>query len=456
LTFVHSVVVSHSATGRPNKKPYLFNLLLDRLEEEPNEDTEGRSDARITDPRATGDDGEGNDGEGEPPSETVTVTITSLTDIETAKVAPIEAMVALNGIRSNHSDDHGEALAVARISGGTLVLSPRQFGTTRATLTATITDIGRGAAPTQRTTSKSTFMQTALAGMTLGTARTGRTARKSLGSVNLGTARRGEDAEADWRSEDFAVLDVVLAVIPNLHAHFARYGQIDEATLSHFETVGVPRAPPSTFQERELIATSQMFDSPLRRQPWSRLPGTVLDSIEFYQRIESGESGWGKAVLTVDTSAARAFAWLWCLETYERTADYANTDGPDTFHATLAVRNSHSKLHASLVHIGVGFDPLVVPMQFTWERDELGGFLVAFAPMEGCADTKCVKAMDTLISTNERASTAKRTPSRGLWRILPLAPAVCKVTLVIQGNIGGKLPLPHHSVSFFSSHFFSR
>ena len=218
----------------------------------------------------------------------------------------------------------------------------------------------------------------------------------------------------------------------------------------------------------------------------SLFQGTVTEPVEFYQKIEGNAGAWGKAVATIDASAARVFAYRWCLSSHEHKKNHVEGAGTDDIQKVVRMKDSHTMLYVNLVRFPSPISNRVFAAWFCWRKEPDNSFLVAFGPMEDCAreaedavelfmvkqeerreregkaedgkafirDTEVLKLMvqrkgvrkdsveelDGLIKQDPIASKALRATMRGYWRIMPLAPSVCEVTYLVQGELGGSIP----------------
>ena len=218
----------------------------------------------------------------------------------------------------------------------------------------------------------------------------------------------------------------------------------------------------------------------------SLVQGTVLEPVEFYQKVESDAGAWGKAVATIDASAARVFAVRWCQSSYYAKQIYAEVEGPDTLRKVVQT-SSHSMLLVSLLHLPSPVSNRVFATWFTWRKEPDNALLIAFGPMEGYADQQedgervianimaeqkerreregdtdkayrqdtkdlelmmqqraakkeLLQGLNDQIKQDPTASSAIRGTVRGYWRIKPLGPSVCEVTYIIQAELGGSIP----------------
>jgi hypothetical protein len=286
------------------------------------------------------------------------------------------------------------AMTQANIS-GMITLTPQKFNTLRATITAS----------TEVSTSE----------------------RKTPKSLN----------QPPTEEVGATILNFFLALAPRLHSKYARYDEVDDATLRHFENEVVPGAPPLADHEASLFASSLLYDS----SDFKRIPNTIQEPAEYFERKISGNVSGGKIVLRVDAPASRVFSWLWRVDTYERLIQHHDDEGLAALHETIIIPNSHSMIYSFLITLGFGLDDRVMSTWFAWKRADHGGFLLAFAPTSECPAKQYVDAMDSTIREDEKACKAEKGELRGLWDIEFLAQRVCKVTLVMQGKIGGKIPL---------------
>ena len=108
-----------------------------------------------------------------------------------------------------------------------------------------------------------------------------------------------------------AVIGHLVAMVPALHEHFARYEEVDEATYRDFEA-RVSLAPPLTEAEDELVELSKMYDDQYLtmihrddkavqrstqsiNSSWERVPGTVRDSVSYVRASEGVQGRAGVA-----------------------------------------------------------------------------------------------------------------------------------------------------------------
>jgi len=83
----------------------------------------------------------------------------------------------------------------------------------------------------------------------------------------------------------------------------------------------------------------------------SLIQGTVREPVEFYQKVEGNTGAWGKAVATIDASAARVFADRWCQNSHEHKKNYVEGVGADAIRKVVHMKDSHSMLYVSLVRL---------------------------------------------------------------------------------------------------------
>ena len=220
----------------------------------------------------------------------------------------------------------------------------------------------------------------------------------------------------------------------------------------------------------------------------SLVQGTVREPMEFYQKVEGNAGAWGKVVATIDASAARVFVDSWCQNSHENWKNHVEEAGADALRKVVHVEDSRSMFFVNLLRLPSPVSNRVYATWFTWRKEPDNTFLLAFAPLEGYADQpedgdrvignvvtkqgerreREVKTVETLEKDNEElklmtmrqraakkervqelndmikqdpiASKAIRGTVRGYWRIKPLAPSVCQVTYIVQGELSGSIP----------------
>ena len=220
----------------------------------------------------------------------------------------------------------------------------------------------------------------------------------------------------------------------------------------------------------------------------SLIQGTVLEPLEFYQKIEGNAGAWGKVVATIDASAARVFAERWMLNSYEKNMKHVEKEGLDALYKVVHIPNTHSMLVKNLVRFPSPISNRVFASWLTWRKEADDSFLIAVAPAEDFADEsddaaatadfvakqkerreregkaddagtlkrdieelelmmlqratkkQHVQGLIDLISHDPLASKAICGTVRGLWRFKPLATSVCHVTYVVQAELGGSIP----------------
>jgi hypothetical protein len=258
--------------------------------------------------------------------------------------------------------------------------------------------------------------------------------------ASFGTNPNSPLAESNPRAVD--VIDLLLLAVPSLRAKFSRNDEVDEATLHHFETVEIPSSPPLLTHENELVDTSILYDDQDTNTDWHRTHGTIGGYIDYFQKMASGESGWGKGVSEVDAPAARALGWIWFSLTHERVQEHLEKNG-DLPRKEIEVPGSHSKAMIVVQKLPANLANRVYSTMFTWRQEPDGSFSVGFADTRDCKQfgAAAAEANDFVTERNKDAVAAVRGSSRGIWRIEPRAPGVCRVSLVSQGTVGGSIPL---------------
>jgi hypothetical protein len=421
VSFVHRVASSSKA--RRAKDSVIFSLTL--------EDTGSSGGDDIASGKSSPDDGNIQEQEHVekiadsspspplvPPS---TIVFSSLGTTKEIDAAPQAYMAALNKMR--RPAGRPPPMPCASIS-GSITLEPRLHGTTQVTLSAVIAIKRRGVA-TEVTPDAENPPGLPSASRT----------KTMFGSTVVPAKKEGEDAAA-------ALLDHLLAAVPALHNRFARHDEVDEATLKHFENVTVPTSPPLRVGEMALFDKIKLYDDQgAASSSWSRIPGTVNDSVNCYQKKASGQSSWVKAVADVDVSALRTVSDLWNFMSYERIREHASKNG-NLLRKEIVVPDSHSKIMMAMQKFPGTLDNRVFSALWCWRKEADESFTLAFidsseADQFGCGAAK--RKADDIIGTD--ATKAVRGSTMGFYRVEPLAPSVCKVTFVMQGIIGGSIPL---------------
>ena len=220
----------------------------------------------------------------------------------------------------------------------------------------------------------------------------------------------------------------------------------------------------------------------------SLIQGTVRVPVEFYQKAKGNAGAWGKAVATIDASAARVFADRWCQNSHEHNKRHVEDAGADSFRKMVRIKDSHSLLLVFITRLPNPVSNRVFATWFTWRKEPDNSFLIAFRPMEDYArevddiyavelflteqeerraregkaedgkavlkDNEKLKLMllqkrarkdrvhelNGLIQQHPIASKAIRGTLRGYWRIKPLATSVCQVTFLVRAELGGSIP----------------
>jgi len=181
---------------------------------------------------------------------------------------------------------------------------------------------------------------------------------------------------------------------------------------------------------------------------WQRIPNTVQSTVEYFQKIESDSSAWAKGTTIVDASAAHAFATQWNLSSYARERQHFRRESKGALFQVTNVENSHSMLYANRFSMGLAISSRVFKTWFTWRRDEDGSFVIAYAPLEKfmsavggtSVGSSASATIDCALALDAAAATAVVAKVKGFWRFRPLAPSVCRITYLIQGDLGGSIP----------------
>ncbi|GMI40481.1 hypothetical protein TeGR_g7371, partial [Tetraparma gracilis] len=187
------------------------------------------------------------------------------------------------------------------------------------------------------------------------------------------TTSRDTDANVDpesttSRDEAGVILSFLAAAAPRLHGEFARYEEVDKATLEHFVKHGVEEAPESSEREKALVLR-RLQDDDQDSNSWSRLAGTVREPVSYFKKVDEDSNTWGKAEGVVDTSAPDVLAWLWHSCTHERNLE--------------AVKGGWVELKSTSPFVSLS-------MQYT--EPEEGGSSVALGKAESTLDCSATEA----------------------------------------------------------------
>ncbi len=342
-----------------------------------------------------------------------TYTVTTLDDEELTKTAPPDYAAALRSVANQANG--GKVPTRANIS-GKFVFEPSHIpDTTQVTLTLTASFENTDKVP--RSKKFADFKQGGF--------------QKTFGS---GAAQ----AEVGATS----IINHILAAIPSLHTRFARYDEVDEATLQHFETEIVTNAPALTKNESSFVTRSLTFESPNQRRQWKRMARTILEPVSYFQKVEEGDdSKWGKAFGKIDVSASRVFSWLWNAESNERVLAHVNSLGSAVLRKFIPVPNSHSMFCVFLIPLTGGIDDRLFAIWLTWHIADNGDIIIAFTEAAENKDHQDQHdLLNKIIASDARASKAVRGSTTGLWRIESLAPNVCRVTYIVRAKMNGFIP----------------
>ena len=168
----------------------------------------------------------------------------------------------------------------------------------------------------------------------------------------------------------------------------------------------------------------------------------VLDSVEYFQKPGLAPWGsWGKAVATVDASAARVLSWLWLFNAHNRVQDHVAKNG-DLLRAEVLTESLRTKFGVGLIKFPGALDNRVFANLWTWAQEPDSSFVLALRSLEDYHDQSSAAAKEvlSLLGSDPGAVVATRAFTRGFYRIMPIADRVCQVTLVQQANFGGLLP----------------
>ncbi|GMI35149.1 hypothetical protein TeGR_g2654, partial [Tetraparma gracilis] len=251
----------------------------------------------------------------------------------------------------------------------------------------------------------------------------------------------GAPAEGDVLSYEHAneLLDSFLNLVPVLFAHYDKSSEVDMAELERLSDFFETTTTEPTRNEAAVLNEALAFDE----KPWRRIAGTVREPVEYFQAKATEGSAWGKAFTTVDASAISVVSWLWHFMSYERV-DAHKRDMGDRMRMAVDVPNSHSMFQAAKVKIGPGIDDRIFGAYWTWRKEEDGSFSLVVAPVKAFQEPghpNLAARFEAFLDDHARATRSVRGSIIGSYRVVPLAENVCRVTLVFQGDVKGKIPV---------------
>jgi hypothetical protein len=129
--------------------------------------------------------------------------------------------------------------------------------------------------------------------------------------------------------------------------------------------------------------------------------------------------------------------------TYDRIREDKSKNG-NLLRKEISIPDSRSKIIMSIKKFPGALTNRVFSVIWCWRKEADGSFTLAFEDSgksgsfsEGAAK----KEADAILETDAGAVKSVRAWTRGFYRVVPLAPSVCKVTFVVQGGAGGLIPL---------------
>ena len=97
----------------------------------------------------------------------------------------------------------------------------------------------------------------------------------------------------------------------------------------------------------------------------------------------------------------------------------------------------HSKIMITAMKFPGSLDDRVFAAYWAWRVDSNSEVVMSFGDIANPAD---LAAANAIIEADPRASRSIRGATRGTWRLKPIAPNVCRATLIQQGSVGGIIP----------------
>jgi len=175
-----------------------------------------------------------------------------------------------------------------------------------------------------------------------------------------------------------------------------------------------------------------------------------------WQKFDSdNDGGWGKATATVDCSAEMAFAYLFCLDAWQRVKQHIDVARSEIIRKVINIPKTHSLIYVNQLILPSPLSDRIFATWFCWERNDTdGSFMIAWAPYDHMIEspdsspsppssllTAAHSSASAFLSSNRRAAKAVRATTKGFWRIKPLASSVCSVMVVGKGTLAGNIPI---------------
>ena len=129
------------------------------------------------------------------------------------------------------------------------------------------------------------------------------------------------------------------------------------------------------------------------------------------------------------------FSYLWNYQSYERLLQH-EVGGKGLLREELP-RTAHSKIKVVAVKFPGNLSDRVFAACWVWRQEANGEILLVFGDIQDPGD---MAETNSIIQADKRASNAIRVATRGCFRLKPIAPNVCRVTLIQQGEVGGIIP----------------
>ncbi|GMI57913.1 hypothetical protein TeGR_g6018 [Tetraparma gracilis] len=223
-----------------------------------------------------------------------------------------------------------------------------------------------------------------------------------------------------------AVLSFLTGAARSLHDRFARYKEVDKATLRHFVEHVMDEAPESSEKEKALILRRLRDDNDDNRS-WSRLAGTVWEPVSYFKKVDEDSNTWGKGKGVVDASAPDVLAWLWLSCTHERNLRHMRKDG-NLLKMEQGVPGTRSKFMVASSKMPGAISNRVFANWWTWAKEQNCDLVAAFTPHEEYGPGAEKELVDAALEATKDSVVAKL---RGFFRIKTLAPNVCRVTVAL-------------------------
>ena len=249
---------------------------------------------------------------------------------------------------------------------------------------------------------------------------------------------------------DASCMKILKQSFAPLKAAQQKYEQCDEVDTRryhNFVSVTLVTAPSPTPAEVRLLASASalLHESVGQSSGYARIRGSLAAhptlALFIKSRDKTGGDMWGKGVAQVDTTAELALGWLWTFLSYERTR--AHTSAAKNLPRSEAdIENSRSKIMTGAKKFPKGLGDRIFENIWVWDKmQESSGayyYVLTFSPASEHEWAR--KDLEAARNRTSSSLSLVKATTNGVYKIRPIAPNICELTLVQCANFGGKLP----------------